>query len=503
MSDQPVFMDSAQFRALADAGYNRIPVVVEALADLDTPLSAYLKIASGPYSYLLESALAGGEKWARYSFIGLPARTVLRVMGSRLTVETDGEILERHDVEDPLAFVESFMARFRVPELPNMPPFIGGLVGYFAYDTVRYVERRLRDSSPPDRIGTPDVLLMVSDDVIVFDNVKGRMKLITLVDPTSAPDAYERAVERLGAIAERLKLAVPAIADSQANQPLEAADFVSEFGQERFKAAVGSIKDYILAGDCMQVVLAQRMQAPFSSSPINLYRALRSLNPSPYMYYMDLSSFHIVSSSPEILARLEGSEVTTRPLAGTRRRGRTKEEDVALEHELLGDPKEIAEHLMLIDLGRNDVGRIAATGTVQVPERMAIERYSHVMHIASTVTGTLKPGKTAIDVLRATLPVGTLSGAPKVRAMEIIDELEPSRRGIFGGAVGYLSWSGNMDTAIAIRTGIVKDGTLYVQAGAGVVADSAPALEWEETMNKARALINAAALAERRFDGLD
>ena len=496
-------MDPEKFRVLAQAGYNRIPVIIEALADLDTPLSAYLKIASGPYSYLLESALSAGEKWSRYSFIGLPARTVLRVVGTTLTIETDGRVVEIHEVTDPLAFVESFIARFRVPELPEEPPFLGGLVGYFAYDTVRYVEKRLHDSSPPDQIGTPDVLLMVSDDVIVFDNVKGRMKLITLVDPASAPNAFERANERLANIAEKLKLAVPPIPESQANQPLEESDFVSEFGEARFKQAVGAIKEYILAGDCMQVVLAQRMQTPFSAAPINLYRALRSLNPSPYMFYMDLADFHIVSSSPEILARLEGNVVTTRPLAGTRRRGDTKEEDLALEQELLADAKEIAEHLMLIDLGRNDVGRIATTGSVNVPERMVIERYSHVMHISSTVTGTLRPGRTAIDVLRATLPVGTLSGAPKIRAMEIIDELEPSRRGIFGGAVGYLAWGGNMDTAIAIRTGVVKDGTLYVQAGAGVVADSLPDLEWKETMAKARAVITAAALAERRFAGLE
>lgn len=495
-------MDQDTFRVLANAGYNRIPVVVEALADLDTPLSAYLKIASGPYSYLLESALSAGEKWSRYSFIGLPARTVLRVRGQLLTVETDGVVTEQQETTDPLAFVESFMARFRVPELPDMPPFMGGLVGYFAYDTVRYVEQRLADSSPPDRIGTPDVLLMVSDDVIVFDNVRGRMKLVTLVDPNEAPDSYEIAVERLGRIAAKLQLAVPPIPRAQSNQPLEESDFVSEFGEARYTQAVETIKEYIRAGDCMQVVLAQRMATPFSAAPIDLYRALRSLNPSPYMYYMDLADFHIVSSSPEILARLQDGVVTTRPLAGTRRRGHTPEEDVFFEQELLGDPKEIAEHLMLIDLGRNDVGRIASTGSVQVPERMVIERYSHVMHISSTVTGSLQPGKNAIDVLRATLPVGTLSGAPKIRAMEIIDELEPSRRGIFGGAVGYLSWSGNMDTAIAIRTGIVKDGTLYVQAGAGVVADSLAPLEWKETLNKARAVMSAATLAEARFEGL-
>ena len=496
-------MQPEHFETLVTAGYNRIPVVVETLADLETPLSTYLKLANGPYSYLLESALAGGEKWSRYSFIGLPARTVLRVRGDRLTVETDGNVVETEVTEDPLSFIERFLGRFRVPVVPDLPRFVGGLVGYFGYDTVRYVEKKLRHSAPPDVLNTPDILLMVSDDVIVFDNVKGRMQLITLVDPAAGADALDVARERLRGLIERLKVATPAIADTSANQPLDESDFHSEFGEAAFKQAVEKIKDYILAGDTMQVVLSQRMQTPFGSPPINLYRALRSLNPSPYMYYMDLQDFHIVSSSPEILARLEGGVVTTRPLAGTRRRGHTVAEDLAFEQELLSDHKERAEHLMLIDLGRNDVGRVARTGSVQVPETMVIERYSHVMHIASTVTGVLREGLTAIDVLRATLPVGTLSGAPKIRAMEIIDELEPSRRGIFGGAVGYLSWNGNMDTAIAIRTAIIKDGQLYLQAGAGVVADSDARMEWKETMNKARAIIRAAALAERRFTDLE
>ena len=452
---------------------------------------------------MLESALAGGEKWSRYSFIGLPARTVLRVRGDEVTVETDGNVVESHATADPLTFIQSFLGRFRVPEMPGLPPFIGGLVGYFSYDTVRYVEKKLRGSSPPDALNTPDILLMVSDDVIVFDNVKGRMQLITLIDPATDPDALNIARARLRSLIGRLHGAVPPIAETSANQPLEESDFQSEFGETAFRQAVQRIKDYILAGDTMQVVLSQRMQTPFGSPPINLYRALRVLNPSPYMYYMDLQDFHIVSSSPEILARLEDGVITTRPLAGTRRRGHDRAEDLAFEQELLSDEKELAEHLMLIDLGRNDVGRIAITGSVTVPERMVIERYSHVMHIASTVTGRLRAGMTAIDVLRATLPVGTLSGAPKIRAMEIIDELEPSRRGIFGGAVGYLSWNGNMDTAIAIRTAIIKDGTLYLQAGAGVVADSDARLEWKETMNKARAIIRAAALAERRFQDLE
>ena len=372
-------------------------------------------------------------------------------------------------------------------------------MGYFGYDCVRYVEKRLADSTPPDPLGTPDMVLMVSEEVVVFDNLRGHMQLISLVDPEE-PGIYRRTLDRLKERSQALAGAVPPIPQSSANQPIEESDFVSEFGEEAFKTAVERIREYIRAGDVMQVVLAQRMSIPFASDPINLYRALRSLNPSPYMYFMDLADFQIVSSSPEILARLEDGVIINRPLAGTRRRGHTPEEDAALEEELLADPKEIAEHLMLIDLGRNDVGRVSETGSVEVTERFIIERYSHVMHISSNVTGRLKAGKTAMDVLRATLPVGTLSGAPKIRAMEIIDELEPVKRGIYGGAVGYLAWNGNMDTAIAIRTAVVKDGTLYIQAGGGVVADSVPRLEWKESMNKGRAIFHAAAMAEAKFN---
>ena len=418
--------------------YQRIPVVVETLADLDTPLSVYLKLAKGPYSYLLESS-QGGEKWGRYSIIGLPARTVLKVRGDDIEITHDGEVVEQVTTDDPLSFIESYQARYNVADNEDLPRFYGGLVGYFGYDTVRYVEKRLRDTTPPDPLGTPDILLMVSEEVVIFDNVKGRMQLVSLVDPAEQ-DIVERTKERLNTRVRTLQQAVPPIPESQANQKLEEHDFVSETGEEAFKAAVEHIKEYTRAGDVMQVVLAQRMSTPFAAPAINLYRALRSLNPSPYMYYMDLDEFQIVSSSPEILARLENGRITNRPLAGTRRRGHTDAEDLALEKELLADPKEIAEHLMLIDLGRNDVGRVAETGSVEVTEQFVIERYSHVMHISSNVEGILKPGKTAMDLLRATLPVGTLSGAPKVRAMEIIDELEPVKRGIYGGAVGYLAW---------------------------------------------------------------
>jgi anthranilate synthase component 1 len=482
-------MTPEQFAALAQQGFNHIPVTRSVLADLDTPLSSYIKAAEGHYSYLLESAGQGGEKWSRYSMVGLPAETIIRVVGREVFVEAKGEVVEQLLVEDPLAFIEDFQSRYRYPSIPDLPIYTGGLVGYFGYDTVRYVERKLRDSMPPDTIGAPDILLMVSNDVLVFDNVKGFIHLITHANPEE-PGALEMAERRLDAIA-------PRFFESEPGPILREEDFISSYGEDTFKADVEKIRDYIVAGDVMQVVLSQRMTVQLEATPLDLYRSLRSLNPSPYMYYMDLKDFHIVSSSPEILARLDHGEVTVRPLAGTRRRGRDDAEDKALEAELLADPKEIAEHLMLIDLGRNDIGKVCQVGSVEVSEMMTVERYAHVMHIASNVTGQVTSDVQAMDVLRATLPVGTLSGAPKVRALEIIDELEPEKRGIFGGAVGYLSWNGNMDTAIAIRTAIVKDGTLYVQAGAGVVADSIPRLEWKETINKARSIMQAAAMAER------
>ena len=477
--------------------YRRVPVIHEALADLDTPLSVYLKLARGPYSYLLESA-QGGEKWGRYSIIGLPARTVLRVNDRRVQVLNDDEIVEEVETDDPLSFIEAFQARFDVANLDELPRFFGGLVGYFGYDTVRYVEKRLQPSIADDRLDTPDIVLMVSEEVVVFDNLEGRMKMISLIDAddVSAQDRMHRRLqEREAALAQP----VTGLEHGNANQTLRESDFVSEFGEEAFQEAVETIKEYTRAGDVMQVVLAQRMHIPFQAPSINMYRALRSLNPSPYMYFMDLGDFQIVSSSPEILARVEDGVITNRPLAGTRRRGHTEEEDLALEEELRADPKEIAEHLMLIDLGRNDVGRVSQAGSVEVIERFAIERYSHVMHLSSTVEGRLQPNNSCMDVLRATLPVGTLSGAPKVRAMEIIDELEPVKRGIYGGAVGYLSWNGNMDTAIAIRTAVIKDGYLYIQAGGGIVHDSVPRLEWKESLNKGRAIFRAAAMAENRM----
>jgi len=490
-------MNPKQYDALVAQGYNRIPVVCEVLADLDTPLSIYLKLVEGPFGYLFES-VHGGEKWGRYSIIGLPCRTVLRIRGQQVTVETDGEIVESLTVEDPLAFVEAFQARYRVPELTGMPRFSGGLVGYFGYDTVAYIEPRLRNPDKPDPLGCPDILLMVSDELVVFDNLGGRMYLIVHAD-IERGDTLTGTHGRIAALIERMQQGAPRYR-GQERRVVGESDFVSGFTEAGFKRAVERIKQYILDGDCMQVVISQRLSIPFAARPLDLYRALRGLNPSPYMYFLDLGDFQIVGSSPEILVRLEDGEVTVRPIAGTRRRGHTEEEDRALEAELLADPKELAEHLMLIDLGRNDTGRVAQVGSVKLTDKMVVERYSHVMHIVSNVTGRLNAGMTAIDVLRATFPAGTVSGAPKIRAMEIIDELEPVKRGVYSGAVGYLAWNGNMDTAIAIRTAVIKGGQLHIQAGAGVVADSIPDLEWKETMNKGRAVFRAVALAEAGLD---
>lgn len=493
-------MTPEDFSALAAQGYNRIPVTRQVLADLDTPLTTYLKLANSPYSYLFES-VQGGEKWGRYSIIGLSAKEILKVEGQQISRLIEGETVEKLQHPDPLAFVNEFLARFKVPDLGGLPRFNGGLVGYFGYDVVRYVEPRLQQSTPPDHLHTPDVLLMVSQEVVVFDNLSGKIHLIVLADP-EVDGALAQAEARLEALTEKLRQPYQGTIGQPLAEPKQVAesDFKSLFGEAEFMQAVEKIRDYVQAGDIMQCVISQRMQVPYGGDPVNLYRALRTLNPSPYMYCLHLGDFHVVGSSPEILARLEEGEVTVRPIAGTRYRGQTPEEDLALEQELLSDPKEIAEHLMLIDLGRNDVSKVAQVGSVQVTDRMAVERYSHVMHIVSNVTGRVKEQTSAMDVLRAVHPAGTLSGAAKVRAMEIIDEFEPTKRGVYGGAVGYISWNGNMDTAIAIRTAVIKDGYLNIQAGAGIVADSVARLEWKETMNKGRAMFRAVAMAEAGLD---
>ena len=492
-------MNPEQFQKLASQGYNRIPVSREVLADLDTPLSTYLKLADGPYSYLFES-VQGGEKWGRYSIIGLPCHTAVRIYGERIEVRAGDKVVEELHHNDPLQWIEGFQRRYQVPQLDDLPRFSGGLVGYFGYDTVRYIEDRLKDGNKPDPLKTPDILLMVSDEVVVFDNLGGKLLMVVHVDPRQ-PDAWDTGQARLGQLMDRLCQPVRIPGALKNAREVSEADFVSGFTQAGFEAAVQRVKEYIVEGDAMQVVLSQRLSIPFEAPPLDLYRALRSLNPSPYMFYLDLGDFHIVGSSPEILVRLEDEVITVRPIAGTRPRGRDEADDRALEKDLLSDPKELAEHLMLIDLGRNDAGRVSRIGSVELTEKMVIERYSHVMHIVSNVVGEIRDGMSAIDVLRATFPAGTVSGAPKIRAMEIIDELEPVKRGVYAGAVGYLSWSGNMDTAIAIRTAIIKDGTLHIQAGAGIVADSVPDNEWAETMNKGRAIFRAVSLAQAGLDG--
>jgi anthranilate synthase component 1 len=482
-----------EFNQLAEQGYNRIPLVVETFADLDTPLSLYLKLANQPFSYLLES-VQGGERFGRYSFIGLPADTRITVRDKTVTLSLAGEEIT-HQVDNPLDFIKDYQTQFKVASLPGLPRFTGGLAGYFGYDTVRHIEPRLAHTQKADVIGTPDILLMLTEQLAVVDNLSGRLTFIVYANPEHA-DAYPLALQRLDLLQRQLRQPVQIPHAPQ----LRGYEAKSEFGEDAFKQAVGKAKDYIFDGDIMQVVLAQRMVQPFPASPLSLYRALRSVNPSPYMFYYDMGDHQVVGASPEILVRLEGDSVTVRPIAGTRPRGKTPQQDAALADELLADPKELAEHLMLIDLGRNDVGRVAQNGSVKLTEKMVIERYSHVMHIVSNVEGALKPGLDAIDVLKATFPAGTVSGAPKVRAMEIIDELEPSKRGIYAGAVGYLGFNGDMDMAIALRTGVIKDNTLYMQAGAGIVADSVPDSEWMETQNKARAVLRA---AEMVLDGLD
>ncbi len=485
----------SEFNSLAKQGYNRIPLVAETFADLDTPLSLYLKLANCPYSYLLES-VQGGERFGRYSFIGLPAQTHLKVSGQQVTL-THASTETVHQVENPLDFIRDYQARFKVAQLPGMARFTGGLAGYFGYETIRYIEPRLAKMQKPDAIGTPDILLMLTEQLAIVDNLTGKLTFIVYANPEHA-DAYAQAKLRLQQLSDSLRQSV----NIPYAPPMHGGVAQSEFGETAFKHAVEKAKQYIFDGDIMQVVLAQRMAQPFPASPLSLYRALRSVNPSPYMFYYDMGDHHVVGASPEILVRLEGDDVTVRPIAGTRPRGKTTQQDAELAQDLLADPKELAEHLMLIDLGRNDIGRVAQQGSVRLTEKMIIERYSHVMHIVSNVEAKLKPGYSAIDVLKATFPAGTVSGAAKVRAMEIIDELEPSKRGIYAGAVGYLGFNGDMDLAIALRTAVVKNNMLYAQAGAGIVADSVADSEWMETLNKARAVLRAAEMVLAGLDDL-
>jgi len=497
-------MQREEFNALAKQGFNRIPLIKEVLADIETPLSLYVKLTQAfgkTNTYLLESVL-GGERFGRFSFIGMPAKTLLRTVGTPSApvneVVTNGKVVETN-TDNPLDFVDAYFKRFKVALQADMPRFCGGLAGYFGYDTVRYIESRLAKHQLPDELGVPDIQLMLTEELAVVDNVAGKIYFIVYADP-SITDGFEKAQDRLKELLTCLGKPV----NMPASLPSAKTDLIRKFKAADFESAVLKTKEYILAGDCMQVVIGQRISKPFADSPLALYRALRSLNPSPYMYFYDFGDMQIVGSSPEILVRQEKRAaekiVTIRPLAGTRPRGANPEEDERLAKELLADPKEIAEHVMLIDLARNDVGRIAKTGSVKVTDSMSIEKYSHVQHIVSSVEGDLLDNMSNMDVLRATFPAGTLSGAPKIRAMEIIDEMEVVKRGVYGGAVGYLSFSGDMDVAIAIRTGVIRNGMLHSQAGAGVVADSDPTAEWKETEAKARAVLTAADLVQGGLD---
>jgi len=469
-------------------GYARVPVVREVLADFDTPVSAYQKVAAGPFSYLFES-VQGGEQRGRYSIIGLPAKEVLRVANGKVTL-TNATGTSTQATENPLAFIEAYRQRFVCPEIPGLPRFNGGLVGYFSYDSATYFLPELNLGSGEDTLGVPDILLMRSEEVVVFDNLRGSLFFIVLVDPKQQ-DALAQAEQRIDQLQDKLRQPLPEQPLQAIAEPLDETDFVSEFPAPKFKAAVTYLQEKITQGEVEQVVPSQRMSVAFDADPMSLYRALRHLNPSPYMYYLDLDDFHIAGSSPEILSRVEQGIVTVRPIAGTRPRGKTAEEDALMEQELLADPKEVSEHEMLIDLGIEDIAKLADEDTIEVTDRMMVERYSHVMHLVSNVSGRLREGESLIDVLRVTLPAGTLSGAPKLRAMELIDEVEPVKRGIYGGAIGYMGFNGGMDQAIAIRTAIIKEGRLYLQAGAGVVADSVAESEWQETLNKGRAIFAA------------
>ena len=481
-------MKNSQFNSLVDKGFNHIPLSREVLVDTDTPLALYLKLANNPYSYFLES-VQGGEKWGRYSFVGLAAETVIKVNDYDVSIEKNGKLHKQYKVEDPLAWIEDYQSKFKVPQLEELPDFNGGLVGYFGYEIIKFIEPKLKNIKKKDELNVPDILLMVSNDLLVVDNLTSKVHIITHINPEK--ESFEAGLSKLNIIEKNIRELFNF--ESTSTEKIESEDFVSSFGKENFVNAVEKVQKYITAGDVMQVVPSQRLSCSFKSDPIELYRQLRILNPSPYMYFLNLDGFAIVGSSPEILTRVDNNNVATiRPIAGTRSRGKNIQEDLENEKDLLSDEKEIAEHLMLIDLGRNDLGRIAKTGSVNLTDKMFIERYSHVMHIVSNVECELKEDMSSIDVLKATFPAGTLSGAPKVRAMEIIDEVETLKRNIYSGAIGNLSWHGGMDLAIAIRTAVIKDEVLYVQAGAGIVYDSIPEMEWQETMDKAQALIKAA-----------
>ncbi len=487
-----MFPDFETFKTLAK-DFNLIPVYDEVVADLETPVSAFMKLKTSP-SFLLESVI-GGEKWARYSFAGTNPKAIITYQDSKISLR-EGSTKKVETTNDPIGYIKDFLSRFRTAPVEGLPRFIGGLVGYIGYDMVRFFEKI--NISPKPGLKLPDMYLVFTDTLLIFDNLKQKIKIVNLTHITNPERDYKRAEKQIKEIKKKLskRVSLPLFSTPDSESPTSMKGFNSNFKKEDFLKAVLKAKEYVMAGDVVQVVLSQRFEKKTEINPFRIYRALRLINPSPYMYFLDIGDACLAGSSPEILVRLEGDRIILRPIAGTRRRGSTEEQDQMLEHELLNDPKERAEHLMLVDLGRNDVGRVAEIGSVKVSEFMTIERYSHVMHIVSNVEGRLKKGLDCFDVLKACFPAGTVTGAPKVRAMEIIDELEPTRRGPYAGAVGYFSLNGNMDTCITIRTMIIHKGKAYVQAGAGIVADSVPELEYKETVNKAMAMMKALAVAE-------
>ncbi|WP_432823143.1 anthranilate synthase component I [Trichloromonas sp.] len=488
------FPTSEQFADLAEQG-NLIPVYREILADMETPVSAFKKIDDGATSFLLES-IEGGEKWARYSFLGSGPGRVFRSRGLNYEILENGLVVAGGPCRDPLDELKAFMAPYRPVQVDGLPRFFGGAVGYLGYDMVRFVEV-LPDANPSE-IGAYDSCFLLTEKLLIFDNMRQKIKVVCNVHLPPGADpaaAYRRGTEQIEAMIEQLRTPLPRarVTTQVDDQPMQA-----NFTREGFTAAVEKCKEYVRAGDVIQVVLSQRFHGDLGTTdPFDIYRALRTINPSPYMFFLRFGETLVIGASPEVLVRKEGAQVEVRPIAGTRPRGASVDEDRSLESDLLADPKECAEHIMLVDLGRNDLGRVCCTGSVEVSELMVVERYSHVMHIVSNVRGRLQAGKDAFDVFRATFPAGTLSGAPKIRAMEIIDELEPCRREIYGGAVGYFSFSGNMDMAIVIRTLVVQGGQICLQAGAGIVADSDPEAEYQETVNKARGAMTALAMARK------
>jgi len=486
------FPNLETFCTLAGTG-NLIPVYREIMADLDTPVSAFKKLDDGQFSYLLES-IEGGEKWGRYSFLGSSPSVVIRSRGNLVEIINDG-VTSSMNAADPLNCVRDLLAKYTPVEVEGLPRFFGGAVGYLGYDMVRHFENLPNDK--PAILDAFDSYFMITDTIVIFDTMRQKIKVVSnahIGEGATPTEAYQRATEKIDAIIARLH--APLAAPVKTN-PSRSVGLQSNISREEFETSVEEAKEYVRSGDIIQVVLSQRFSGDLTADPLDIYRVLRTLNPSPYMFFLRLENTVIAGASPEVMVRKEGSQVELRPIAGTRPRGTTPEADALLAEELLADPKERAEHVMLVDLGRNDLGRVCSTGSVKVSELMLIERYSHVMHIVSNVRGELAGDQDAFDLVRATFPAGTLSGAPKIRAMQIIDELEPVRREIYGGAVGYFSFSGNMDLCITIRTLVIKDGKVHLQAGAGIVADSDPASEWQETVNKGMAVMRAVETAER------